>query len=307
VIKAISARKLEHLRIRDIRHLCLLLHTKQTELDSICQGISTNPDNYYIRGTFKDKKGKLRPKATPKGRFRAINNNLNALLQRLLFPANMHGGLRGHTTLSYAKPHIRKSCVIKLDIKDFFPSINHTRVYKAFCALRCTPDVARYLTRLTTIDNQLPQGSPTSAIVANIVTKPFAKRLNGLANSINGESGTYVDDLILSGRGFVDKLQPTLKKIVRQEGLIINEKKTIVFKKRNPHIITGIRVDKGLDIPKEKILEIRKLIEDILIDRCEGKYIERKRISSIEGKIRYVKRLNKGTAGFLSQQLKKAL
>jgi RNA-directed DNA polymerase len=302
-------RQLKALNIRDIRHLCFLLETDRHELDSIYQGIASDPDRYYRRGVILSKNGKERPIATPIGRFRRIVDRLNTLLQRLRFPDNMHGGLKGRSTRSYAKPHIRKQAILKSDLKDFFPSVRPGKVYDAFIKLGCSPDIAHYLTRLTTLDGGLPQGSPTSAVVGNLVCLNLAKRLEGLADSVDGFSGTYIDDIALSGPAYIGNFKPTALRIIQQEGFIQNLKKgkTAILGSDKEQVLTGIRVNNGFDAPSEKIREIRRLIDDLSQDIKSGKIINSKQITPLRSKIGYIGSLNPGAAKSLGRRLRKAL
>lgn len=287
-------RKLHKLDIRDIKHLCLLLGTNQKELDTIFSGISQEPARYYHFREI-EKNGKKRLLATPIGRFRILVNRLNKLLQKLYFPNTMHGGLKGRSTKSYAAPHVNKPMVLKSDIKNFFPSVRPGKVYDMFVKkLGCTTDISRYLTRLTTVNGQLPQGSPTSTVIANLISQGISRRVQGLASTFNGQSGTFVDDVVLSGPKYIDKFKPVLSKIIKQEGFEVNESKTSSFHREEEVVIAGIRVDNGLDAPSHKIKETRKEIEILGHDLEAGKKLDKKTVQSIKGKIGNIKSLNKG-------------
>jgi len=302
-----SCNKLTTLSIKDIKHLCLQLKTSPEELKAIYSGISSNPKRYYYFRVI-EKNGKKRMLATPFGRFREIISRLNALLQRLYYPDNMHGGLRGRTTKTYAKPHVGKSSLLKSDIEDFFPSVRPGKVYDVFQKkLNCSPDVSRYLTRLTTLNGQLPQGSPTSTIVANLVSIGIAQRIQGLANTFSGQSGTFVDDVVLSGPRYINKFKPIVKKIIRQEGFRPNDKKTVFENKKGETVIAGIRMENGFDAPSDKIKTTRALIELVHKNLKNGTTVDEKTIRSIKGRVRYINGLNRGAAQSLYKRLNKRL
>lgn len=300
------SRRLDSLRIRDVRHLCFLLGTNEKELKSICSSLNRCPNRLYKRGIIV-KKGKERPTSTPLGRFRTIIDRLNRLLQRLRYPDNMHGGLKGRTTRTYARPHVSKRAILKSDLENCFPNIRPGMVYDAFVGgLSCSPDVARYLTRLVTLEGQLPQGSPTSTVVANIVSEPLARRLEGLAFSFRGESGTFVDDIVISGPAYVGKLERIVKKIICQEGFRPNEKKTKIVYRYQEQVLAGIRVNNGLGAPTEKIRDVRGRIDRLHTDLRTGKASDYKSLESIRGKIRYIGLYNRGAANSLWKRLGKA-
>ena len=300
-------RKLDTLSIRDVRHLCRILGTSQKELESICVGLQKEPYRFY-RETIITTKEKRRHLATPTGRFRLIVDRLNGFLQRLRFPDNMHGGLKTRSARGYAGPHVRKCAILISDINDFFPSIHPGIVYRTFLEkLGCSPDVSHYLTRLTTFNGQLPQGSPTSTIVANIVSMGLANRLRTLADSINGVSGTFVDDIVISGPPYVGNFQLTIKKIICQEGFRPNEEKTRPIQNGKEQVIAGIRVNNRLDAPSEKIRETRRLIDQARADLALGIIVHPSILRSIQGKIRYIDSLNPGAAKALRKRFRPAL
>lgn len=296
-------RKLTALDIRDTRHLCKHLRTQEKELESICK----RPERYYWQRQ-ETVNGKIRYLATPRGRLREILDKLQALLQRISLPDCIHGGRKGHSNITNALVHINKSVVLNLDLKDFFPNVTNQMIYKIFCKrLRCSPNVSRYLTRLTTLNGSLPQGSPTSTILAALVTEPLAKRLDNFAKGHRAGYSQYVDDTSVSGVEYVQNLIPTIKKIIRQEWFMINNAKTNVSTSDYEQIVTGVRVNKGLDVPKEKLKTVRRQIETMAQQIKLLKKPLYTELASIRGKIHNISRLNKGAGHSLTKRLNKSL
>ena len=80
---------------------------------------------------------------------------------------------------SNAKSHVKKSAVVNLDLKDFFPSITGDRIHGLF---RKDPfffpeDVTNLLTELVCNNGTLPQGAPTSPILSNMICYRLDKQL----------------------------------------------------------------------------------------------------------------------------------
>ena len=71
-------------------------------------------------------------------------------------------------------------------------------------------DVARILTRLCTLKGSLPQGSPTSTIVAALSTVELTDRLDQFASNHNASYTQYVDDVTVSGPKHMIKMTPLL-------------------------------------------------------------------------------------------------
>jgi RNA-directed DNA polymerase len=296
-------RKLSALNIREVKHLCKHLGTNTTELDSICREIEK-----YYRQSIRNIKGKTRHISTPEGRLRKILDKLQVLLQRVCLPDCIHGGIKGYSYISNALPHVRKPAVLNLDLKDFFPNITNRRIYNLFVKrLGCTADMSSYLTKLTTLNGSLPQGSPTSTILAALASEPLAIRLKNLAEKNSADYTQYVDDITISGPKHIEFLIPTINKIIRQEGLIVNHDKTKVRNNSEEQTVTGIRVNQGFDAPKVKIKDIRERIDSITNKINIGIKPSNTELSSIKGKIQNIMQFNKGAAKSLRRRLNKSI
>lgn len=298
-------RKLTALKLRDVKHLCAHLKCSREDLERMC----ADPAHYYRRFP-KEIKGKVRPIAEPIGRLRMILNQLRRLLDRIELPDCVHGGVKDRSPLTNAVAHIRKPAVLKFDLEGFFPSVHPKAVYQMFTLrLKCKPDVARLLTRLVTLDGGLPQGSPTSTVVGNLVLMPLVARLQSLAEAHGSDYTQYVDDGYLSGPGYLERIRPTIERIIRQEGLRASAKpeKRTTRHRHEEQVVTGIRVDNGVDCPSEKISALRSDIRCIAADAETGRLLSPRDIRSLEGRINHVARLNCGAAKFLRRKLEAIL
>ena len=78
----------------------------------------------------------------------------------------------------------------------------------------CTPAIARILTKLTTHKYQVPQGIPTSTIIANLVFKPIGLEFEQLAKEHHIKFSMFVDDITLSSKSDFKKLIPNILSII---------------------------------------------------------------------------------------------
>ena len=279
------------LGIKDVKHLCNFLGTNKKELDKICDAI----DSYYRKTVSTKKEGKKRICFEPKGRLRELVDNLHKFLQRVNLPGNMHGGRKGHSTIDHVLPHINKPIVITMDLKNYFPNIGFRRVYSMFLREQeCSPNVAHYLTCLTTYQGEVPHGSPTSTDVANLVAAGLFIRIEKLLNKHTADLTNYVDDFALSGPKHLPKIINLIERIIRQEGFAVNRGKTNVMRDINDRVLTGIRIHIQLDAPRDKIAEAWRLIGDMEERLKLGSTVELKERQSLEGKIKYIGRFNRG-------------
>ena len=105
-------------------------------------------------------------------------------------------------------------------------------------------DVAHLLTKLcTNSDNVLPQGSPASPSISNLVLLKLDKRLSSLAKSINCCYSRYADDITFSGNKSIKSIVPLVKRIVFEEGYFINEDKVRLQYANQRQEVTGLIVN----------------------------------------------------------------
>lgn len=294
-------RSIGMLRLRSVEHLCHHLRTNPRELAYIAAHI----DRYYHCFQLTSTGGKPRPIAHPTGRLEQILKRLNELLQRLTLPDAVHGGRRGRSNLTNAMAHVGAKALVKADIKDFFPSIKSGRVYDTFARrCQCSPDVARILTRLTTYKGALPQGSPTSMVVAALVSEPLVQRLQALADSHGGTLTQYVDDTSLSGPEHVRRLKGVVARIIEQEGFTVSQHKTGAPRYGAEKVVTGVRIGRSIGVPSAYLDEVERALNDITSSISGGPPIEPSRLHSIRAKILYVNRLDAGKGAQLRHQLR---
>lgn len=213
----------------------------------------------------------------------------------------MQGGVKGRSSVTNALAHTGADAVPKADINDFFPSIGFQRV-EAMCRTRlhCSAKVATAMATLCTHKDALPQGAPTSTIVANLVIEHLAFRLHRLAEKHGAEYSQYVDDIAISGPCHVEDLKPLVARIIEEEGFTCHPGKLIICRAGDEHEITGVRVDHGKDVPSKNLKAVRAAVEALA--ECESPPSDRDG-HSLDGKVRHMGTLNPGTGKFLRRRL----
>ena len=158
--------------------------------------------------------------------------------------------------ITNAKPHQGNKFQFTTDLQDFYPSINHKRVHKMYLSLGYSHHFSHWLTKLTTWKKELPQGTPTSTHIANLVFLETDNRLIPFCKNNNIIYTRYVDDLTFSSQKDFKMLLPELLKIIIEGKFNLNYRKT---KYQGYQTITGIEVfNNYIDAP-EKIKEKSKL------------------------------------------------
>ena len=250
-------------------YLPLIIGFDKKTLDEIIKNI----DNYYEEWEeikydkngdekkYKDgtiKKRTIRPSKQP---LKLIQQRIkNRILNNIELPQNIHGGIKKKSNITNAKPHQGNKYKFTTDLKDFYPSIKSKKVYETFLDLGFNKQTSYYLTRLTTWKGELPQGTPTSTHISNIIFLKTDLLLIELCNRNNLTYTRYIDDLSFSSqKDFRDKIDEIML-ILKSSKLSISHRKTSYNGKQ---IITGIEVfNHKIDAPKKIILKAEEEIKE---------------------------------------------
>ncbi len=141
--------------------------------------------------------------------------------------------------------------ILKLDIKDFFPSISTSSIYHVFVDCGYATGVSVLLARCVTLKGGLPEGAPTSPALSNLVMNNFDAKLSEYCLSKGIRYTRYADDMTFSGNL---KKRNELIRVVSQMlavmGLKLNTSKVRVLRDNNHQIVTGILVNEKLNTPR---------------------------------------------------------
>lgn len=94
----------------------------------------------------------------------------------------------------------------------------------------------------------LPQGAPTSPALANLAAFRLDRRLSGLATKAGLTYSRYADDLALSsttyrGADQVARMIELVRRIAREEGFRVNDRKTTVRRSGQRQRLAGVVVN----------------------------------------------------------------
>ncbi|MCI0574920.1 MAG: reverse transcriptase family protein, partial [Chloroflexi bacterium] len=140
----------------------------------------------YTRFVIPKKRGGDRIILEPAPNLKIIQKKLLQVLQlKLVYepkPA-VQGFTKSRSIVKNAAQHIKRKFVLNLDLKDFFPSIHFGRVRGMFMAYpyNFNDKVATVLAQICSLSSGLPQGAPTSPIIANMICAKMDSQLQKLA------------------------------------------------------------------------------------------------------------------------------
>ena len=264
-----------------------LLGVEVNRLEEILNNVSGHYQEFWMR----KRSGGYRMISAPDKDLQAIQSTIYSRILSsvtIVHPAAV--GFRcGRSVVDNAAPHLGKRYVLKMDIHDFFGSIQSPRVRQTFKKIGYPENVSKVLGALCCLHRHLPQGAPTSPALSNIVGYEMDRKLAALAAEYGVTYTRYADDLTFSGDVFPkEQIIPQVKRIIRDEKFEPNHKKTHFMNQSSRKIITGVSVASGvkLTIPKSKKREIRKNVYFIL---TKGLAEHQRRIGSHDPA--YLKRL----------------
>ncbi|HZT15770.1 MAG TPA: reverse transcriptase family protein [Gaiellaceae bacterium] len=172
-----------------------------------------------------------------------------------------HGFVRERSIVTNAAPHVRSRLVLKIDLRDFFGTVEREQVYRIFRRVGYTRQIAGLLTSLTTKDGHLPQGAPTSPDLANHAAYVLDVRLSALAHRNRMTYTRYADDLTFSGPGAeVPRVRRVIEHIIRSQAFSPQDKKERFMRPSERQSVTGITVNEKLTWPRDRRRWLRQEI-----------------------------------------------
>lgn len=304
--------------IKDDKELAEFLGIEYKQLRFLVYHRDVLKVDHYHRFTVPKKKGGVRNIAAPKTILKNSQRKiLEEILNKIQVSENAHGFLSGKGVVSGAASHeTSPELLINIDLENFFPTITFERVrgmFKEFgysgyvsslLAMICTycermPIEIKGETRYVKISERiLPQGSPASPMITNIICRNLDSRLKGLSANKNFTYSRYADDMSFS---FVKETEDLklgsfmgfVNKIVKEEGFNINAKKTRFLRKNNCQAITGVVINNDeIGVPKKWVKVLRASIYNANKIKSEGGKISAKTLNEISGKTSWLKSVN---------------
>ncbi len=294
---------------------------------------------HYHRFTIPKRDGSARAIWAPSPRLKAVQRwILRQVVERLPVHGASHGFMAGRSIKSNASVHTGAKIVVKVDLKDFFPTVTLPRVKGIFRRAGYREQVATLLALLCTeaprevVDIKgknhfvalgprcLPQGAPTSPGLTNTLCLRLDRRLAGLAAKLGWRYTRYADDLTFSlpkpkktrkkkGAAAANKEPPHvgallggIAKIAASEGFVVHPNKTRVARSGGRQQITGLVVNG--DGPPRVPRALRRQVRATLHNLGQGKALrEGETLSQLAGYIAYIQMADAKLGAKLRAQL----
>jgi retron-type reverse transcriptase len=186
---------------------------------------------------------------------------------------------------SNAEMHKNSLFIFKMDLKNFFPSIQKNKIYFLYDQLGYNPTMSNMFTNICTINGGLPQGAVTSPYLSNLACARLDNRISKYCSKREIIYTRYADDFTFSSndKTLLKSIYGMIKKIVEDEGFTVNLAKTHFLTPKGRKTVTGITLSNGeIKAPKEMKRKVRAMIHKAIIT---GDY---ESIEQIKGYIAYI-------------------
>ena len=231
----------------------------------------------YYHFNISKRSGKSRTISAPDYRLKTLQQKIAHSLSGLYNPRNpVHGFVHDRSVRSNAESHLRRRFIVNIDIKNFFSTITEARVQGLLERIGINTDVAEIIVRICTNRGCLPQGAPSSPVISNMICFRLDKSLMSFSKEHRLLYTRYADDITLSsfqppttlfegdrpdsGRLPLEKLSGELLSIFGRNGFNLNPEKIHYADKNSRRMVTGIKINEGLNVDRRYIRNIRSAL-----------------------------------------------
>ncbi len=227
----------------------------------------------YKSFLIRKKSGGTRTINAPTYQLSFILHSLNVLFKALYTPSESAMGFaEGKSIVENAKLHVGHHYVLNVDLKDFFPSISQGRVWKRIQLppFNFPEKIANVVAGLCCAEdkdlqkNVLPQGAPTSPLLTNAICDSMDRKLKGVANRFGLHYSRYADDMTFSSMHNIYQEDgdffKELRHVISAQGFVMNEKKTRLQKDGQRQEVTGLTVNRCVNVAHKYSRDLRCLL-----------------------------------------------
>jgi hypothetical protein len=240
--------------------------------------------------------GSLRLIEAPKSRLKELQRKvLLQLLDKVPAHPAVHGFVPGRSIKTFVAPHVGKRIILRMDLRDFFPSFAAARIQTFFRAMGYPEPVANLLGGICTCatprdvwersafgedplhlwetrgDMQvlfsrrhLPQGAPTSPALANLCFYRADCRLAGLARSAGAVYTRYADDLAFSGGEDFERnavrFSTHVAAILHEEGFTVHHRKTRIMRQGVRQHLAGLVANQHVNVRRSDFDRLKAIL-----------------------------------------------
>ncbi|EKB00831.1 retron Ec67 family RNA-directed DNA polymerase/endonuclease [Proteus mirabilis] len=250
-----------------------------------------NTDNLYTDFSIKKKNGTNRIISAPDSELKEIQSKLSKLLQDCLDDIReslklnntiSHGFERKKSIITNAEKHKRRKWILNLDLSNFFDEFNFGRVRGYFLKNKnfsLDETICNLIAKIACYKNRLPQGSPCSPVITNLILLSLDQRLNKICKSVGCTYTRYADDITIStNKSFFPTkivtsydnesivLNKKFLKEITSSGFSLNEDKIRLHNKTYRQEVTGLTVNQFVNVNAKYARKVRAMTHSLFIN-----------------------------------------
>jgi len=281
--------------------------------------------HYHYRVLTK-KSGNIRLIEAPKPRLKELQPRILAgILEQIPLHSAAHGFRKARSIKTFAGPHAGCRVVLRMDMRDFFPTFTYARIQALFRTAGYSESVANLLAGICTnatprntwrdldwdVDRtqlrearelysqrHLPQGAPASPALANLCAFRIDCRLSGLAQAAGAAYTRYADDLAFSGGEAFDRCVERFSihaaAILLEEGFHVNHHKTRIMRQGVRQRLAGLVVNQRLNVQRSEFDRLKATLTNCvrLGPESQNRDGHPNFRSHLEGRVAFVEMIN---------------
>lgn len=313
------------------------LKIREYKINSVCSSISDwlqsfpdfidNKSKYYKNFKIPKKKGGFREIDAPLEELKTIQKEVLNLLQYTLeiVPHNSaFAYIRKRSTIQMAEKLKNKNCILKMDLTNFFNSINESLLYEKLGNIVNLNVLKKYIIPntkynlfdaiilLATKESHLIQGNPLSPFLSNLIMLEFDYKIHTAIYDKKlprYKYTRYADDIFFAEYAFADcnkviSFVDNLLETCYHDCIKRNKEKTQYLKCTRKCYITGVKINKDHKISygHEHKKELKLKLYNLFIKYANNE-ASQEEVQEVIGIFSYMKSIEPEYANYLERKM----
>lgn len=173
---------------------------------------------------------------------------------------------KNKSILDNALCHVNKKYVANVDIENFFGNITIQKIVKTLKDNGIRENQAEIISKLISLNNEIPQGAPTSTIISNAVLYKFDLEISFKLKKIGVNYSRYSDDITFSGdnRNNINLSLKIIELELSKYDFKIKNKKTRIISSGSQQNVTGVVVNHQISPPRKMRRKLRAMVHNAI-------------------------------------------
>ena len=277
--------------------------------ETILKPFSENTSQFYYTFKIPKRTGGLRTINAPNDQFKtALSTVKDIFINNLkcLSHNSAYAYTKQRSILHAVQKHQQNNSkwFLKIDLKDFFPNCTPTLIYHQLMQLypfyyidHRARTALKNIIKTCCLNGGLPQGTPTSPILTNLIMLPYDYIINNYLKRGTGEHYVYTryaDDILISCKNKFDwqKLQNELARMLNP--FIIKTEKTRFGSRagRNWNLGLMLNKDNNITLGHQKNKQINAMLNNFLKDYATNVRWTTDDVYTLQGHLGYLKHIS---------------